>query len=184
MKMVKRTLIAIAVVALLATSAQALGPEPHTGGGNSPAIKVNHQKMHVMWPFEYKALDLCVIPVYMNVGYYVQIEKCNERKIKLQQVPCDELVKGGSDWPCYSDCEDIKIRNNFEVKLGCKLENRASVIDKKACFFKGGDVIQPSAGWQKITVCVELWKTKLWNGQSPGAEVKVADLHITVKPNV
>ncbi|MEA3226504.1 MAG: hypothetical protein U9Q07_11185 [Planctomycetota bacterium] len=180
--MVKRTLIVIAVVALLATSAQALGPDPHTGMGNSPAIKVNNVKMEIGWPFEYKALTLCVIPVYMNVGYYVQVEKCNERKIKLQQVDCGDMEKG-SDWPCYQDCEDIKIRANFEVKLGCKLENLTSVIDKKACYYKGGDIVDASGNWNTVTVCVEAWKTKLYK-QNPGAQVRVGDLHITVKPNV
>jgi heme/copper-type cytochrome/quinol oxidase subunit 2 len=181
--MLKRTLIAIAVVALLATSsAQALGPEPHTGGGNSPAIKVNNVKMEIGWPFEYKALSLCVIPVYMNVGYYVQMEKCNERKIKLVQVECSDMEKG-SDWPCYQDCEDMKIRANFEVKLGTKLENKTGVIDKMAAYYKGGDIVDASGDWNTITVCVEAWKTKLYKS-SPGSQVKVADLVITVKPNV
>jgi hypothetical protein len=180
--MIKRTLIAIAVVALLASSAQAAGPDPHTGGGNSPAIKVNIEKLEIGWPFEYKALDLCVIPVYMNVGYYVQLEKCHERKVKLVQVDCGDMEKG-SDWPCYQDCEDMKIRANFEAKIGAKLENKTGVIDKMAAYFKGGDVVDASGDWNTITVCVEAWKTKLWE-QAPGSQVKVADLHITVKPNI
>ena len=180
--MIKRTLIAIAVVALLASSAQALGPDPHTGGGNSPAIKVNIEKLDIGWPFEYKALDLCVIPVYMNVGYYVQLEKCHERKVKLVQVDCGDMEKG-SDWPCYQDCEDMKIRANFEAKIGAKLENKTGVIDKMDAYFKGGDIVDASGDWNTITVCVEAWKTKLWE-QAPGSQVKVADLVITVKPNV
>ena len=180
--MLKRTLIAVAVVALLATSAQALGPDPHTGGGNSPAIKVNIEQMHIGWPFEYKALDLCVIPVYMNVGYYVQVEKCNERKIKLVQVECGDMEKG-SDWPCYQDCEDVKVRANFEAKLGLDLRNLTSVIDGKAAYFKGTNIVDASGDWNTITVCVEAWKTKLWEN-SPGTQVKVGDLVITVKPNV
>jgi hypothetical protein len=180
--MLKNTLIAVAVVALLATSAQALGPEPHTGGGNSPAIKVNNVNMEIGWPFEYKALSLCVIPVYMNVGYYVQVEKCNERKIKLEQVECSDMEKG-SDWPCYQDCEDVNIRANFEVKLGTSLQNKTGVIDKMEAYYKGGDIVDASGDWNTITVCVEAWKTKLWE-QTPGSQVKVADLVITVKPNV
>ncbi|MHC4116395.1 MAG: hypothetical protein ACYSWO_02695 [Planctomycetota bacterium] len=182
--MMKRTLIAIAVVALLASSAPAAGPDPHTGGGNSPAIKVNNVKMEIGWPFEYKALSLCVIPVYMNVGYYVQLEKCHERKIKMQQVECSDMEKG-SDWPCYQDCEDMKIRANFEVKLGTSLKNKTGVIDgnKMAAYWKGGDIVDASGDWNTVTVCVEAWKVKLWK-QNPGAQVKVADLHITVKPNV
>ena len=184
--MVKRTLIAIAVVAFLATSVQAFGPEPHDGtgdyGGKHQTIKVDIEKLNIGWPVEYKALDLCVIPVKMHVGYFVQVEKCSERKIKLVQVECADMEKG-SDWPCYQDCEDVKVRANFEAKLGLKLQNLTGVIDKKAAYFKGGDIVDASGNWNTITVCVEAWKTQLWK-QNPGSQIKVGDLVITVKPNV
>ena len=93
--MLKRTLIAVAVVALLATSAQALGPDAHTGRLDSNAgIKVDPIKMDVLWPFvEYKALPLCVIPVKMKIGLFVQIEKCHEKKIiQIGRASCRERV--------------------------------------------------------------------------------------------
>jgi len=179
--MLKRTLIVVAVVALLATSAQALGPDPHTGGGNSPAIKVNNQSMTIGWPFEYKALTICSIPVYMNVGYYVQVEKCHERKIKLVQVPCEDI--GKSDWPCYYDCENVKIRANFEVKLGVDRVKIGSVIKEWSASVTP-DVVGPSSGWSTVSVCVKAWKTELWNAGTVGKEVKVGTINLTVKPNV
>lgn len=178
--MLKRTLIAIAVVALLATSAQALGPDPHTGGGNNPAIKVNHESMTIGWPFEYKALPMCEIPVYMNVGHYVQVEKCNERKIKLVQVPCEDI--GKSDWPCYYDCENVKIRANFEVKLGVDKVKIGPVIKEWSADVTP-DVIGPSSGYQTVSVCVKAWKTELWNATTVGKEVRVGTIILTVKPN-
>jgi hypothetical protein len=182
-EMLKRTLIAIAVVALLATSAQALGPEPHTGGGNSPAIKVNLEKIEIGWPFEYKALDLCVIPVYMHVGYFVQVEKCNERKIKLVQVDCADIGKGGGDWPCYKDCENVKVRANFEVKLGLKKSKIGDVLKDWSAYFQGGDVVAGDGAWHTVTVCVDAWKAQLYKN-APGTSVKVGEVTITVKPNV
>jgi len=183
--MLKRTLIVVAVVALLATSAQALGPDPHTGGGNSPAIKVNNESRVIGWPFEYKALDLCVIPVYMNVGYYVQVEKCNERKIKLVQVDCEDqrVGKGAGDWPCYYDCENVKIRANFEVKLGVKKEKIGSVIKDWSAWVTP-DVVGPSSGWSTVSVCVKTWKTELWKAGTVGQTVRVGTVILTVKPNV
>ena len=183
--MLKRTLIVVAVVALLATSAQALGPDPHTGGGNSPAIKVNLEKIEIGWPFEYKALNLCVIPVYMHVGYFVQVEKCNERKIKLVQVECSDPVmgKGDGDWPCYYDCENVKIRANFQVKLGLSKAKVGSVIDEWSAYFEGGDIVDANGGWNTITVCVKAWKARLYNN-APGTEIQVGTVTITVKPNV
>ena len=182
-EMLKRTLIVIAVVAFLATSAQALGPDPHTGGGNSPAIKVNVQKITIGWPFEYKALDLCVIPVYMNVGYFVQVEKCHERKIKLVQVECGDIGKGGGDWPCYKDCDKVKVRANFEVKLGLKKEKISDVIKEWSAYFNGGDTVDASGNWNEIEVCVDAWKAQLMK-HAPGETVKVGNVILTVKPNV
>jgi len=179
--MLKRTLIVVAVVAFLATSAQALGPEEHRAGGNSPAIKSDFQKLDIGWPFEYKALDICTIPVYMNVGHYVQVEKCHERKIKLVQVPCEDI--GKSDWPCYYDCENVKIRANFEVKLGTRKEKIGSVI-KEWESSVSPDVVGPSSGWQTVSVCVKAWKTELWNAGTLGTEVRVGTVYLTVKPNV
>lgn len=178
-------MIVVAVVALLATSAQALGPDPHTGNhdGKGPSIKVNIQKLEIGWPFEYKALDLCVIPVYMHVGYFVQVEKCHERKIKLVQVECADIGKGGGDWPCYKDCEKVKIRANFEVKLGLKKDKIGDVIKDWSAYFNGADTVDASGNWNEVEVCVDAWKAQLFKN-APGTEIKVGEVTVTVKPNV
>jgi hypothetical protein len=187
MKMVKRTLIAIAVVALLATSVQAFGPVPHigTGGdynGKHNSIKVDIQKIELGWPVEYKALALCVIPVKMSVGYFVQVEKCTERKIKLVQVECKDIDKGAGDWPCYLDCEDVKVRANFEAKLGLDKTKTSDVIKDWAAYFDGGDTISASGGYETVTVCVKAWKARLYK-ETPGMEINVGTVTLTVKPN-
>jgi hypothetical protein len=187
--MLKRTLIAIAVVALLATSAQALGPDPHTNKFNDDGsvklgvgqIKVNNEKFTLGWPFEYKALDLCAIPVYMNVGYFVQVHECHKRKIKLVQVDCADIGQG--DWPCYKDCEDVKVRANFEAKMGTRLEKTGSAIEKWKAYIQGDDLVPGDGAWHTVTVCVEAWKTQLYK-MTPGSEVRVGTVFLTVKPNV
>ena len=182
--MLKRTLIVIAVVALMATSAQALGPDPHTGTWDKgQSIKVNIQEMDIGWPFEYKALDLCVIPVYMHVGYFVQVFECHKRKIKLVQVECGDIGKGSGDWPCYKDCEDVQVRSNFEIKLGLKKEKVGSIIDQWTAYFDGDSVVTPSESWQTVTVCVNAWKARLLK-TTPGTEIEVGKVILTVKPNV
>ena len=185
MKMIRRTLIAIAVVALVATStsAQTLGPKPHEGGGNSPAIKVNLERLEIGWPFEFTALELCVVPVFMNVGFFVQVENCADKKIKLEQVDCGDIGKGGEDWPCYLDCEDIRIRSNFEVKLGTKLNREGPVIDQWEAYYDGTDIVSASGDYETVTVCVKAWRAQLFR-QPPGSQVRVGTLVITVKPNV
>ena len=191
--MLKRTLIAIAVVALLATSVHAIGPEPHSpkaggffkdGDKLHSTIKTDIEKYSIGWPVEYKALTLCVIPVKMSVGYFVQVEKCSDRKIKLVQVDCEEdgLGLGIGDWPCYHDCEDVKIRANFQAKLGLKKNATSNIIDKWDAYFKDGDIVDNTGSWNTITVCVKAWKAKLYN-DSPGTEIQVGTVTITVKPN-
>ena len=190
MKMVKRTLIAIAVVALLATSLQAaLGPEPHYGtrvqDGQHTGIKVNPEDMTIGWPFEYVALDLCTIPVKMEIGYYVEVHKCNELQIKLVQVDCADLVKHANEtWPCYQDCTDVTIRSNFEVKLGLNKAKIGNVLDAWDAYIKG-DVATVGPGEDTITICVEAWKARLFESDAAaGSVVNVGTVTITVKPAV
>ena len=184
--MVKRTLIAIAVVALLATSTQALGPDPHTGiFDKQSSIKINIMEMDIGWPFEHKALDLCVIPVYMHVGYFVDVAECLIG-IKLVQVHCGDIDKGTDDWPCYLDCKDVLIRANFEVKLGLRLDKNKvgdDIIGGWDTYFGRKDAIAGDGRWHTIRVCVKAWKVRLQN-RSPGARVRVGKVTVTVKPNV
>jgi hypothetical protein len=194
--MLKRTLIAITVVALLATSAQAYGPDPETGstGGdnNNNGIKIHPIKMDIFWPFlEYQALDLCVIPVKMKVGVFVQIEKCKDRKIILTQQECGDIGKGSGDWPCYYGCENIKVRSNIDVKLGLKRSRSGGWIpaDNKwsAAFSGGNDTVDGGTGWQTLEICVKAWQVNLANDKinaTAGETVDVGTVTVTVKPNV
>jgi hypothetical protein len=192
MKMVKRTLIAIAVIALLGVAAQAqmtpidtgyMGPPVYAGGGNSPGLKVDDTATAI-WPFEYKALPLCTFDVVMHVGMFVQVEKCNERKIKLVQVDCADpaMGKGAGDWPCYYDCEKVKIRANFPVKLGLEKAKVGNVL-KDWSASMAPDTVDDSGSWNEIEICVKAWKADL-SAEKPGNQVKVGTITITVKPNV
>jgi hypothetical protein len=170
MKMVKRMLIAIAVVALVATSAQADIVDP--GGGKI--------KQDSSWPTEYIALDLCTMDVLMDVGMYVQIKDCSKREIKLVQVTCPE----GRKFPCYSDCEDIEVRANFAAVLGLKLaKSDPSPIKSWEAYFDGENTVDSDelGVYKKLTVCVDAWESEIWTA-SPGDKVKVGELTVTVKP--
>ncbi len=182
--MVTRIIIAIIVVALAATSAQALGPVPDRGFvGDNFSIKVDIRKFAIGFPFEFTALDLCVMPVTMNVGFFVQVEDCASKKILLRQVDCGDIDRPAEDWPCYFDCETVRIRANFEVKLGLKLKKESSVIEEWEAFFEDKDTVSPSGAFEEVKVCVKAWKAQLQK-HAPGSEVKVGTLTITVKPNV
>jgi hypothetical protein len=180
MKMVKKILFTIAVVAFLV---QAVDPGKYK------------QKFDGMWPYEYIYVPVCSIPVLMDVGYFVQLEKCGDYKIKLKQVICDDgndpyPKSPTKDFPCYRDCEEIKVRANFEAKLGGKTANRVSWFpgDKEKVYYEAAeglvpDVIPGDGNWHTRKVCLKVWDIAIWDAGEQGNEIRVADLYITVKPN-
>jgi hypothetical protein len=169
MKMLKKCIIAIAVVALLAGTVQA---------ANAP------MKVDGRWPSTYQALDLCLIPVYMDVGYYVELKDCDKKEIKLVQITCPE----GKEFPCYRGCVELEVRANFPAIFGGDLRDKHAILDKTGVSFTKdttypfGDQIPSDGVFHKIEVCVEAWKTKLWDSGSPDDKLRVATLAITVKP--
>jgi len=181
--MIKRTLIAIAVVALLATSAQAGLKEYYFGleAGDHSSVKVDGTEK-IRWPYEYKSLVVCNIPIKMNIGMYVQVIDCNKKKIILEQVPCGDVGKGDKDYPCYMGCVEFDVRANFEVKLGAKLKKDGDIIKDWSAAYEGGDVVAAGGGTTTVKLCVKAWKTQIYNHVA-GDEVVVGSVDITVKPN-
>ena len=181
--MIKRTLIAIAVVALLATSAQAALSEHYLNFGDSAAVKVDGKET-IRWPIEsYKALVICNIPIKMNIGMYVQVIDCNKKKIVLGQVPCGDIGKGNSDYPCYRGCVSFNVRANFEVKLGANLIKSGDVIKDWSAWYESGQVVPGDGSNHSAELCVKAWKTMIYK-HAAGDEVTVGSVDITVKPNI
>jgi hypothetical protein len=181
MKMIKRTLIAIAVVAFLATSAHAALTEHYFPIGDTWAVKVDGSD-NVRWPWEYKALEVCVIPIKMHVGMYVQVLDCKKKKIVLQQVDCGDIGQGSDKYPCYLGCVSFDVRANFETKMGTSLEKVGDTVADWSAYYDGGDIVPGDGDWHSVKVCVKAWNTKIYKA-SPGDEVDVGKLHVTVKPN-
>ena len=179
--MVKKILFTIAVVTLLAVTVQAADPVFFAG-----AIKDDD-----MWPFEYIYVDLCTMPILIDVGYFVQVKDCGDRKIKLKQVPCESIGKGGK-FPCYEDCESIEVRANFEAKLGANVSSSVSWFNAgNASAYYGDcgegcvpDIVPGDGAWHTKKVCVRAWEVSIWNaGEAQGQnEARIGDLTITVKP--
>jgi hypothetical protein len=186
MKMIKRTLIAMAVVALLATSVHAAIEDPYyfTGPDNMTAVKVDGSDTPtIRWPYKivYDELVVCNIPIKMKVGMFVQVENCKDKKIVLAQVNCDDIDKGASEYPCYLGCVDLRIRANFPVQLGHALHKEGDTIVEWEAYYDGGDTVDDSGDWNDIKLCVKAWKTAIYKA-TPGDEVHVGSVDITVKP--
>jgi hypothetical protein len=185
MKMIKRTLIAIAVVALLATSLHAAIEDPYYfTAGDHKAIKVDGSDTPtIRWPYtiNYTALTVCNIPIKMKVGYFVQVKNCKDKKIILEQVSCADIGKGDADYPCYLGCVDFDVRANFPVKLGYSLHKTGDTIVEWSAYYDGGDTVTDDGDWHPIKLCVKAWKTAIYKAV-PGDDVLVGNVDITVKP--
>ena len=181
--MIKRTLIAIALLALLATSVHAALDPSGTDLfiGDHHAVKVDGSEK-VRWPFEYKALPVCIIPIKMHVGMYAQVKDCKKKKLILQQVDCGDIGKGAGDYPCYLGCVSFDIRANFEVKMGANLVKVGPTIKDWNWYYDGDDVVPGDGDYHSVKCCVRAWKTIIYKA-TPGDEVDVGILHVTVKPN-
>lgn len=181
--MIKRTLIAIAVVALLATSAQAALSEHYFDFGDHRGVKVDGKDTPTFrWPYSvsYQALTICNIPITMDVGMYVKVIDCDKKKINLVQVNCADIGKAGK-YPCYKGCTDFNVIANFEVKMGLKLNKTSDLLKEASAYYDGGDVV-PAATTTNIKLCVIAWEAQLQNAPA-GDNVPVGNVDITVKPN-
>jgi hypothetical protein len=191
LKMVKKSLIAIALMSMLAS----------TSFAGDLASKEGYWKFDDFWPIEvvvnYEVLELCQIPIFIDVGMYIELENCGKLgkgdvpilKIILEQISCANLdSETTSEFPCYRGCQDIRVRSNFEAILGLKLYKKDlgggtyfigntggwGARDKWNAFFDDVDTVGvetldewtvPGDGnWEKVKVCVEAWDVNIFYG--------------------
>ena len=180
--MIKRTLIAIAVVAILATSSHAAIKEWYFPFGDHYALKVDGSE-NVRWPYEYKSLTVCSIPIKIQVGMFVQVQDCKKKKIVLKQVGCTEQVmgKGDGDFPCYYGCVDFNVRANFNAQMGQSLEKVGDIGRDWSCSYDGDSTVPGDGSYHNLKVCVKAWKVALWDAPV-GDEIDFGKINITVKP--
>ena len=190
--MIKRTLIAIAVVALLATSVQAgsysIWDPYYFTAGDHQAVKVDGKETRdFRWPYtiSYQELTICNIPIIMKVGMYVQVKECKDKKITLEQRSCSDIGKDDADYPCYLGCEEFEVRANFPVQLGSSLHKAGDMMVDDAdweAYYDGGSTVPGDGDWHNVKICVKAWKAAIYKA-TPGDEVAVGSVDITVKPN-
>ncbi len=174
--MVKKCIIALAVVALLGTTVHATVNEP-----NQPSGSI---KRDFDWPFTFTPIAICKMPVFMDIGHFVQIKDCNKRELVMKQVACADIGEEQKNFPCYDGCEEFEVRANFPAVFGGDLSNKSAVFKEVKVYFKDDkNQINGSSGdWEKLTICVKAWKTEIWKASTAKKKQKVADLTITVKP--
>jgi hypothetical protein len=149
----KKALVAMAVVALLAVSVQA------------GEIKLHN------WPCTFVSVEITSIPVVMDVGYWVKIKDQDKLKIKLVQ---DE-----TDIHKFKGCVDMVVENNFNIVLSCSISATGAVPGDYSCSVDPANV---PAGGGTVKVCATLTKADLSKTPGNSKDVQVATVKIKVKP--
>jgi len=195
-KMIKKSLLVIAVIAfaapLFATTVDSETYPPFEIYSFSPdqsddlAIKVDGKKT-VRWPFEYKYLEICKIPVKMKIGMYIRVKDCDDKKVVLVQKDCTDaetVNKDADDWPCYYGCVTVDILANFNAQIRGQLVDRSSVINgDKWSVSATPNAITGNGNYQSVTLCVKTWETKIEKAAA-GDEVDVAKLSVQARPEL
>jgi hypothetical protein len=149
----KKALIALAVVALLAVSAQA-----------------GELKVHE-WPCTFVSLEITSIPVVMDVGYWIKIKDQDKLKIKLIQ---DEL-----DIHKFKGCCDMVVETNVNACLSCSVDKTGAVPGDYSCSVDPASVAPPGG---TVQVCCTLVNADLSATPGGSKDVQVATVKIKVKP--
>jgi hypothetical protein len=149
----KKALVAMAVVALLAVSVQA-----------------GEIKLHE-WPCTFVSVEITSIPVVMDVGYWVKIKDQDKLKIKLVQ---DE-----ADIHKFKGCTDMTVENNFNVIFSCSISATGAVPGDYSCSVNPSTL---PAGGGTVTVCATLVKADLSKTPGNSKDVQVATVKIKVRP--
>jgi hypothetical protein len=151
--MLKRSLIAIAVVALLATVA--------------PAGEI---KLHT-WPCALIAQEITQIPVKMDIGYWIRIKDQGSLSIKLAQLE-GEIHK-------FKGCTDMKVETNFKVELSASISSTGAVGGSYGVSL---DPSILEIGNSTVKVCATLNDANLGAKPAGSKNVHVATVKIKVVP--
>jgi hypothetical protein len=149
----KKTLVAMAVVALLAVGVQAGEIKTHD------------------WPCSFVSLEITSIPVVMDVGYYVRIKDQDKLKIKLVQ---DE-----ADIHKFKGCVDMVVESNFNLVLSASISKTGAIDGDYSVSL---DPSSANKGSTTVKVCATLTKANLTGQEAGTKDVQVATVKIKVKP--
>jgi hypothetical protein len=115
----------------------------------------------------------CVIPVKIDIGMYVEILDIETLSIKLKQV----------GFETFEGCTEIRIRNNFDLELGCIVKSTGLVPGDYSCWLDDPKVpLNLSNNVEVRKVCVKAEKVKLLY-VAPGIDVHAADVTVTIVPD-
>jgi hypothetical protein len=196
--MIKRTLIVMALVALLIPAVKAAVVIDETtyapystyffsdGQSDDEALKVDGSKKFY-WPVDFKWLEVCRIPIKMKVGMIVRVTDCDhsDKKLIMVQKDCADIGQGNDKWPCYYGCVTVGVTANFPAEIRGRVVNRNEAVfpDSGKIGYSDPVVIDGDGNKHNVEICVKAWEVKI-EKIAAGDEVNVAELSIQARPAV
>ncbi|HPC95651.1 MAG TPA: hypothetical protein PLU87_11960 [Sedimentisphaerales bacterium] len=157
--MLKKSLFAVAVVALLAAMAPA------------GEIKIHN------WPTGgYIPQELTDIPVLMDIGFWCYIPDQDKLKIKLSQTAQTSSGKHN-----YEGCTNVAIQSNFNMNISASIAKNGAVNGDYSCSVTPNTL---SVGGGTVSVCAKLTNAQLGTGGLVGGtkDLRVATVTLKVAP--
>jgi len=148
--MLKKSLFAVALVAMLA--------------GMSLAGEIKVHDWPVSWQYEYQAVT--VIPVTMDIGYWLKIRDQDKLSIHMTQ---DAIQQ-------YSGCTTMKVDCNFDVSLKATIAKDAAGIGGDYSCSVSPNTLVPGKN-QPVDVCATLKKADLADAT---AKQTITTAHVTI----
>ena len=128
-------------------------------------------------------VEISRISIWMEVGFWVEINGAEGAEILLVQTDCEEVGRDANEWPCYYGCTKVNIRSNFEASIEGDVSHSGWDMSHKEKFNGEEPLIIPGDGdWHEVEACVIAYNLKLLEEAAAGDRVEIGFLKFMVKP--
>ena len=119
------------------------------------------------WPCTPTPLEITSIPVFMDIGYWIEILN-QDTSIKLKQVGIHT----------YEGCTELQIRTNSYIRLSCTITSTGAIPGNYTCWITAD--LNPPSGVPKV--CAKLTEANLAGRPGGAKDVRVATVTVRVVP--
>lgn len=166
-------IVAIALLSVGAYARDYVTPQGSTVDWEYDGATSERKAESYNWPASYSSQDICVIPVRMDIGFWIKVNGCKDLKLDLKQVSIHK----------YSGSVDVSINCNVNIALSVSFA-KDSTVDVGG----GNDVsVSPStlnAPGGTVTISLTLKDVDLSKLEGGKNCVQVGTVTLKVKPNV
>lgn len=110
-------IVAIAMLSVGAYARDFVTPQGSTVDWEYDGATSERKAESYNWPAEYKYQDICAIPVRMDVGFWIKVSGCKDKRLNLKQVSIHQ----------YSGSVDVSISCNVNIELATYYTGKVDV---------------------------------------------------------